>query len=47
MVVDGGARYDPMVAALESAGLAVFRSADRAMRLLGRYITRHRPGADD
>ena len=47
MVVDGGARYDPLVAALEEAGLAVFRSADRATRLLGRYATRPQPSADE
>lgn len=38
MVIDGGRRYDPMVACLERAGLPVFRSADRAMRALGRYV---------
>ncbi len=47
MVVDGGHRYDPMVAVLESAGLVVFRTADRAMRLLGRYATRHLPHLDE
>jgi acyl-CoA synthetase (NDP forming) len=38
-VVDSGARYDPMAGILESNGLPVFRSADRAMRALARWIT--------
>jgi len=38
MVVDGGALYDPLAAALDQAGFAVFRSADRAVRSLGVYI---------
>ena len=33
VVVDAGGLYDPMVRALESAGIPVFRSADRALRL--------------
>ncbi|MFI5370250.1 MAG: acetate--CoA ligase family protein [Candidatus Eisenbacteria bacterium] len=37
MVVDAGSRYDPMVAALESAGVPVFRGADRALRLFARW----------
>ena len=37
VVVDGGARYDPLASLLETAGLAVFRTADRAMRALGAY----------
>lgn len=35
VVVDGGPGYDPMRADLERAGLPVFRTADRALRLLG------------
>ena len=37
VVVDGGARYDPLASLLEAEGLAVFRTADRAMRALGAY----------
>ncbi len=38
MVIDGGQLYDPLAGALEDAGFAVFRSADRAVRSLGMYI---------
>ena len=38
MVVDSGALYDPLARALQRAGLPVFRSADRAVHVLGRYI---------
>ncbi len=38
MVVDSGDLFDPMEAALEEAGLPVFRSADRAMRALCRWM---------
>ena len=41
-VVDGGALYDPMAGLLEEAGIPVFRSADRAVRLLGRWAEGHR-----
>jgi acyl-CoA synthetase (NDP forming) len=37
-VVDSGALFDPMERALEAGGLPVFRSADRAMRALARWI---------
>lgn len=37
-VVDGGARYDPMVQFLEEGGIPTLRSADRALRLFGRYV---------
>jgi acyl-CoA synthetase (NDP forming) len=37
-VVDSGVLFDPMEAALESGGLPVFRSADRAMRALCRWV---------
>jgi len=33
-VVDAGPQYDPMAVALEMNGVATFRSADRAMRML-------------
>lgn len=33
-VVDGGPLYDPMVDVLQSGGVPVFRTADRALRLL-------------
>lgn len=35
VVVDAGPLYDPMVDRLERAGIPVFRSGDRAIRLLG------------
>ena len=37
IVVDGGGLYDPMVAAIEAQGVPVFRTADRALRLLDIY----------
>ncbi|MFV1960109.1 MAG: CoA-binding protein, partial [Planctomycetota bacterium] len=37
-VVDAGALYDPMVRLLEAEGIPVFRTADRALRLFGRYV---------
>jgi len=37
-VVDSGDLFDPMEAALEAGGLPVFRSADRAMRVLRRWM---------
>ena len=37
MVVDGGPKFDPMAAALETGGIPVFRSADRALRLFARW----------
>lgn len=36
-VVDAGPLYDPMARALEEGGVPVFRSADRALRVFGRY----------
>ncbi len=36
-VIDAGSLYDPMVAVLESAGIPVFRTADRALRALARW----------
>ncbi|MEK7705656.1 MAG: indolepyruvate oxidoreductase subunit beta [Myxococcota bacterium] len=42
-IVDSGAAYEPLVRALRDAGLAVFRSADEAVRRLGQYLAhRHR-----
>ena len=38
MVIDSGELFDPMEAALVDAGLPVFRSADRAMRALCRWM---------
>jgi acyl-CoA synthetase (NDP forming) len=38
VVVDAGSYYDPLARMLERGGLPVFRAADRAVRLLGRYV---------
>jgi acyl-CoA synthetase (NDP forming) len=38
VVVDSGALYDPLVRCIERGGIPVFRSSDRAVRLLGRYV---------
>jgi acyl-CoA synthetase (NDP forming) len=37
VVVDSGAQYDPLARTLAAAGVPVFRTADRAVRLLGVY----------
>lgn len=37
-VVDSGALYDPMARLLDEAGIPTFRSADRALGLLDRYV---------
>ena len=37
-VVDSGKLYDPLADTLEEGGLPVFRSADRAVWTLGKYI---------
>jgi acyl-CoA synthetase (NDP forming) len=37
-VVDSGALFDPLADRLEAGGVATFRSADRAVRALRRYI---------
>ncbi len=37
-VVDSGRIFDPMVGVLESGGLPVFRSADRAVRVLCKWV---------
>ncbi len=38
MVIDSGELYDPMAKAFQSEGLPVFRSADQAVYVLGKYI---------
>jgi indolepyruvate ferredoxin oxidoreductase beta subunit len=38
--IDSGSLYLPMANALRAAGIPVFRSADRAVRTLGRYLCR-------
>ncbi len=38
MVVDSGFLYDPLARALQDTGLPVFRSADQAVYVLGKYI---------
>lgn len=38
MVVDSGALYDPLANALQKEGLPVFRSADQAVWVFGKYI---------
>jgi len=45
VVVDAGALYDPMAQALSAAGIPVFRTADRALRLLNVYCAERRRGA--
>jgi len=40
VIVDGGALYDPMADLLTRAGVPVFRSADRALRLLATWWRR-------
>lgn len=44
VVVDGGPHYDPMRSELERAGVPVFRTADRALRLLGAWASTRDPG---
>jgi acyl-CoA synthetase (NDP forming) len=38
-IVDGGRLYDSMVDALEAAGIPIFRSSDRAVAALAKYIS--------
>jgi len=40
VVVDAGAAYDPLAAALEAGGIPAFRTMDRAMRALARVAGR-------
>jgi len=42
-VVDSGRLFDPLADALRRGGLPVFRSADRAVRTLCRWVDRKRP----
>ncbi len=42
MVVDSGPLYDHMANGLEENGLPVFRSADQAVRVLGKYVQTRR-----
>jgi hypothetical protein len=37
-VVDAGTLFDPMANALQEGGLPVFRSADRAVRALCKWV---------
>ena len=37
-VVDSGVLFDPLADVLQAGGLPVFRSADRAVRALGRWV---------
>jgi indolepyruvate ferredoxin oxidoreductase beta subunit len=43
VVVDSGPRFEPFVRAIRLGGIPVFRSADQAVRSLGRYLC-HRVG---
>ena len=38
VVIDSGSLYDPMARSMREAGVPVFRSADDAVRCLGRYM---------
>lgn len=38
VVIDSGAMYEPLVRQLREAGVPVFRSADQAIRSMGRYL---------
>ncbi len=38
LVVDGGRMYDPMAALMQAGGVPVFRSGDRAVKALARYV---------
>ncbi|MBN1549937.1 acetate--CoA ligase family protein [bacterium] len=39
VVIDSGRLYDPLVQMLETEGLVVFRTADLALKIFGKYIT--------
>ncbi len=43
-VIDAGQPYDAMANAIRAGGVPVFRSADQAVRSLGRYLEYHAPG---
>ncbi len=38
VAIDSGPLYDPMAKQIEDAGIPVFRSADSAVRMLGKYL---------
>ena len=38
VVIDSGPLYDPLARAIRDTGLCLFRSADSAMRSVGRYL---------
>jgi hypothetical protein len=38
VVIDSGSLYDPLAREIRKAGVPVFRSADSAVRCLGRYL---------
>jgi acyl-CoA synthetase (NDP forming) len=40
-VIDAGSLYDPMASRLEHGGVPVFRTADRALRALNRWVEWH------
>ncbi|MFN2239925.1 MAG: acetate--CoA ligase family protein, partial [Thermoanaerobaculia bacterium] len=40
-VIDAGSLYDPMASRLERGGVPVFRTADRALRALNRWVEWH------
>ena len=40
-VIDSGTLYEPLVQALRELPMPVFRSADRALRVFGRYLCHH------
>jgi hypothetical protein len=44
-VVDAGPLYDPLARVVREAGVPVFRSADQAIRSLGRYLCSRAPDA--
>ena len=45
-VVDSGRLFDPMAEVLEAGGLPVFRSADRAVRVLCKWVNVKLANAD-
>jgi acyl-CoA synthetase (NDP forming) len=46
-VVDAGSLYDPMASRLELGGVPVFRTADRALRAVNRWVEWHLRDAGD
>jgi len=45
VVVDSGPMYDPYAEAIRLAGIPILRSADQAVRSLGRYLCHRASGA--